>query len=80
MRKTIRQRLIERLWHDFQLTVDPTTLHSFRRNGYGAEIISWSTIGRSPEIESFLTMRQCVLLPSLHMYRVDSCTCRIDSL
>lgn len=67
MKKTIRQRLIERLWEEFQLIVDPVDIYSFRRNGYGIELISWSTLNRRPVVQSKLTMRQVTLIPNLKL-------------
>lgn len=64
-RTTIRQKLVQRLRHDFGLIVDPCDLESFRRNGYGMEITSWSTIKRRPSVESRLTMREVVEAPKL---------------
>jgi hypothetical protein len=37
---------------------------SYRRNGYGAAIISWSTIRNEPMYQSFQTMRACLKYPT----------------
>lgn len=75
--KTIRQQLVERLYEDFGLRVDPMDLVSFRRNGYGVEMISWATLRRTVRIQSKLTMRQAVRVPILKRSR-EGDTINID--
>lgn len=83
MRKTIRQQLIEKLYREHGIIIDPDSLHSYRRNGYGSRIISWSTIPHRTGInyQSFETMRVCLKLPTRLLaedYRSDIYTVEID--
>ena len=64
-RKTTKQKLVEKLYKEHGIIISPETLYSFRRNGYGSRMISWSTIGNNRgEYESFYRMSDCVKYPT----------------
>lgn len=66
MKKTIRQKLAEKLLAEHNIELDPQDMESFRRNGYGSNVISWATVSLTKKIkyQSFFTMKECLALPT----------------
>ena len=69
---SIKGKLQNRLNADLSIDVELSDLESFRRNGHGAPIISWSTIKRYPAVESFFTMTQIVRAKRISVYRPEA--------
>lgn len=63
-RKSLKQKMIEKLYEEHGIFLDPCDLVSYRRNGFGSEIVSWSTIKSRPTYQSFNTMRDCFKYPT----------------
>lgn len=63
-RKSLKQKLLEKLYHEHGITLDPMDMVSFRRNGFGSRIISWATIHNEPAYQSFETMAACLKYPT----------------
>jgi len=64
LKKSLKQKMIEKLYEEHGIMLDPCDLVSYRRNGFGSEIISWSTIKNTPMYQSFNTMRDCYRYPT----------------
>lgn len=64
-RKSTRQKLIEKLYHEHGIVIDQHKMHSFRRNGFGSFIVSWSTVGQKQNYQSFWTMSDCLKYPTI---------------
>ena len=60
--KSVKQKLVEKLWRDFRIVINPDDLHSVKGRKEACQC-SWSTIRGYPSISSELTMKQCLKLP-----------------
>lgn len=60
----LKHRLFRKLHKEHGIFLDTMKMHSFRRNGFGSRIISWSTVGQEIEYQSFETMMACLKLPT----------------
>lgn len=70
--KSLKQKMIEKLYKEHGIILNPSDLVSFRRNGYGARMVSWSTLKNEPSYQSFHTMQVCLKLPTkLERYGAD---------
>lgn len=65
LRKTIKTKLIERLMTDFNIDIDPSSVHTNRRSKYIEDIVCWFTVGNKKDVQSHLTMSQVVRAPKL---------------
>ena len=63
-KKSLKQRLLEKLHKEHGISIDPMKMHSFRRRGFGSRVISWSTIGLEQDYQSFETMANCLKYPT----------------
>jgi hypothetical protein len=55
---SIREKLADKLMNELGYYVYPSDIISYRRNGYGARIMSWGTL--DGKVSCFETMAQCV--------------------
>jgi hypothetical protein len=63
-KKSLKQKLLEKLYREHGIMLDPMDMVSFRRNGFGSRIVSWGTIHNEPEYQSFETMADCLKYPT----------------
>jgi len=64
MRKSLKQKLLEKLHKEHGIMLDPLDMVSYRRNGFGSRIVSWGTIHNKPAYQSFETMADCLKYPT----------------
>lgn len=64
LKKSRKQKLLEKLYREHGIALDPMDVVSFRRNGFGSRIISWATICNKPPYKSFETMANCLKYPT----------------
>jgi len=63
-KKSLKQKLLEKLYREHGVTLDPMDMISYRRNGFGSRIVSWATIHNDPPYQSFETMAACLKYPT----------------
>ena len=63
-KKSLKQKLLEKLYKEHGIILDPSKMHSFRRNGFGSRMVSWSTVGQKQDYKSFETMANCLKYPT----------------
>lgn len=61
--QSIKSKLAMKLCREYNIVIDPDDMHSFRRNGFGTDIISWVTIKNNPSYKSFDRMSDCLKYP-----------------
>lgn len=61
---SLKQRMIEKLYAEHGIDLDPLDLVSWRRCGFGSRVVSWSTLRGRPVYQSFETMRNCLKYPT----------------
>jgi len=64
MRKTIKQRLIEKLHAEYGIVIDPSKMYSLRQNGRGSKVMSWYAFGGKINYGSYETMSDCLKYPT----------------
>ena len=62
--KSTKQKLLEKLYKEHGIFLDPSKIESFRRRGFGSPVVSWATIGQKQEYQSFETMNNCLKYPT----------------
>ena len=75
--KSIRPKLVEKLWNDLKICVNIDDLKSVKgKKGYGQ--VAWFTLFRHPLVSSELTMSQCIKLPLKKMDLSNETIIEID--
>lgn len=67
-KKSTRQKLLEKLYGEHGIILDPNKMCSPRRNGFGSPIVSWFTLGQNQDYRSFETMTACLKCPTKLIY------------
>lgn len=63
-KKSLKQKLLEKLYKEHGIMLDPCDMESFRRRGFGSRVVSWATIKSNPPYQSFETMANCLKYPT----------------